>query len=64
METRLEEARNREIIDKALMTKDPLELSLAAIKTTIKGDKIVKKLTLNRAIINYFKERLCIDISF
>ena len=54
IEVKKEEARNKMLIENAILTKNPLELSMAAIQTKIKGDLNHKKLTLNRAIIRYF----------
>lgn len=63
IEAALEEKRNRRIIDEAKLNKKPLDLCLAAIKTTIKGDYKHKNMTLNRAIIKYFSARVGINIS-
>ena len=54
IEVKKEEARNKMLIENAILTKNPLELSMAAIQTKIKGDLNHKKHTLNRAIIRFF----------
>lgn len=58
-----EEKRNRQIIEEAKLSKTPLYLCLAAIKTTIKGDIRHKNMALNRAIIKYFEGKVGINIS-
>lgn len=59
-----EVARNEQIIETAIMTKHPLEIALAVIKTTIKGNLQHKNLTLNKAIIKYFEKEIGLNISF
>ena len=54
-EQKIEAARNKELIEKAILAKNPLELIKAAIQTTIKGSFQEKKLTLNKAIIRFFQ---------
>lgn len=58
-----EQNRNKQIIEEAKLIKQPLYLCLAVIKTTIKGDIKTKNMTLNRAIIQYFQEKVGINIS-
>lgn len=45
------------------MTRSPLDICFAAIKTSIPGDFSLKEHTLNKAIIKYYKESININIS-
>lgn len=64
IEIKKEYARNKMLIQNAILTKNPLELSMAAIQTKIKGNLKHKKLILNRTIINFFEKEIGINISF
>lgn len=63
LKLKLEEARNKAIIQEAEFTNDPLELCLAVAKTCIEGDLITKNRVLNKTIINYFQEKIQMKIS-
>lgn len=54
LKAKLEEARNKAIIQEAEFTNDPLELCLAVAKTCIEGDLATKNRVLNKILIKYF----------
>jgi predicted pyridoxine 5'-phosphate oxidase superfamily flavin-nucleotide-binding protein len=51
----IENLRNRQIIEQALMTNNPLELCFAVVRTCIPGDTFTKNRELNRAIQRYYR---------
>lgn len=61
---KIEAARNKSLIEEALLSSQPEDLCFAVIKTTIKGDLQTKQRELNKAIIKYFKDNIKINISF
>lgn len=63
LKSKLEEARNKAIIQEAEFTNDPLELCLAVAKTCIEGDIPTKNRVLNKTIIKYFQEKIEMKIS-
>ena len=60
---KIEAARNKSLIEEALLSSEPEDLCFAVIKTTIKGALQTKQRELNKAIIKYFKDRIKINIS-
>lgn len=63
LKSKLEQARNKAIIQEAEFTNDPLELCLAVAKTCIEGDLLAKNRVLNKTIIKYFQEKIEMKIS-
>jgi len=59
----LEEARNKIILEKAILDRDGFGLLLATVKTMIRGSLKYKEHMIKKAIIKYFQQAVGIDIS-